>query len=82
LVDELSLEDDEVSYIGDDWMDIPLLKRVGLSVAVSNAAFPVSDYTHYVTTRPGGSGAVREVCDLILKAQDKWSEFLNTYLGS
>jgi len=72
LLSEKALRDEEVAYMGDDWVDIPVLKRVGLAVTVPQAWPPVKDYAHYVTRRPGGRGAVREVCDLILKAQGKW----------
>ncbi|WP_255592318.1 HAD family hydrolase [Thermosulfurimonas sp. F29] len=72
LLSEKALRDEEVAYMGDDWVDIPVLKRVGLAVTVPEAWPPVKDYAHYVTRRPGGRGAVREVCDLILKAQGKW----------
>lgn len=63
---------EEVCFIGDDLIDIPVLKRVGLAVAVPNAMDEVKEQAHYVTAKSGGRGAVREVCDLILKAQGKW----------
>jgi len=62
----------EVAYVGDDLPDIPLLERVGLAVAVANAAPEVKRSAHYVTARSGGEGAVREVIELIVKAQGKW----------
>jgi 3-deoxy-D-manno-octulosonate 8-phosphate phosphatase (KDO 8-P phosphatase) len=64
----------EVAYVGDDLPDIPLLKRVGLAVAVANAAVEVKQAAHYVTARSGGEGAVRELIELIVKAQGKWIE--------
>jgi 3-deoxy-D-manno-octulosonate 8-phosphate phosphatase (KDO 8-P phosphatase) len=63
---------EEVCFIGDDLIDIPVLKRVGFAVAVPNAVEEVKDNAHYITSKTGGRGAVREVCDLILKAQGKW----------
>jgi 3-deoxy-D-manno-octulosonate 8-phosphate phosphatase (KDO 8-P phosphatase) len=66
--------DQEVAYIGDDLPDLPLLQRVGLAVAVANAVPEVKRAAHYVTARPGGDGAVREVVELIVKAQGKWLE--------
>jgi len=63
---------EEVCFIGDDLIDIPVLKRVGLAVAVPNAVDEVKASAHYITSKTGGRGAVREVCDLILKAQGKW----------
>jgi 3-deoxy-D-manno-octulosonate 8-phosphate phosphatase (KDO 8-P phosphatase) len=62
----------EVAYVGDDLPDIPLLQRVGLAVAVANAVPEVKRAAHYVTARSGGEGAVREVIELIVKAQGKW----------
>jgi 3-deoxy-D-manno-octulosonate 8-phosphate phosphatase (KDO 8-P phosphatase) len=66
------LEAREVCYIGDDLPDIPTMRRVGLAVAVSNARPEVRAIAHYVTEAPGGNGAVREVVELVLKAQDRW----------
>jgi 3-deoxy-D-manno-octulosonate 8-phosphate phosphatase (KDO 8-P phosphatase) len=65
----------EVSYVGDDLPDIPVLERVGLAVAVANAAPEVKRAAHFVTSRSGGDGAVREVIELIVKAQGKWEMF-------
>ncbi len=65
--------------IGDDLMELPLLRRAGLAVAVSNAAPETKAAAHYVTTRAGGRGAVRETIELILKAQGKWSAVLARY---
>ncbi len=66
--------DREVAYIGDDLPDLPLLQRAGLAVAVANAAREVKRAAHYVASRSGGDGAVREVIELIVKAQGKWIE--------
>jgi 3-deoxy-D-manno-octulosonate 8-phosphate phosphatase (KDO 8-P phosphatase) len=65
--------------VGDDVIDIPLLRRAGLAIAVADAVEEVKAHTHYVTQRTGGHGAVREVVELILKAQDKWSELMRRY---
>lgn len=67
------LRDAEVAYVGDDLPDLPLLARVGLAVAVANAAPEVKRAAHFVTRRSGGEGAIREVVELILKAQGKWA---------
>ncbi len=82
LLREKGLKDYQVAYMGDDWIDLPVLKRVGLAVSVPGAWPPVKEYVHYVTNLPGGHGAVREVCDLILKAQKKWEEILQCFLAS
>ncbi len=71
---------EEVCFIGDDLIDIPVLKRVGFGVAVQNAAEEVKDVAHYVTQKKGGRGAVRETTDLILKTQNKWGNILERYL--
>jgi len=70
---------DEVCVMGDDVMDIPLLRRAGLAVAVADAVQEAKDCSHYITERPGGKGAVREVVELILKAQDKWATAMARY---
>src|SRR6202051_1200334 len=62
----------EVAYVGDDLPDIPVMQRVGLAVAVANAVPEVKRAAHFVTSRSGGEGAVREVIELIVKAQGKW----------
>ncbi|MFA4982072.1 MAG: HAD hydrolase family protein [Candidatus Omnitrophota bacterium] len=63
---------EDVCFIGDDLIDIPVLKRVGFAVAVPNAMDEVKAEAHYVTSKMGGRGAVREICDMILKTQGKW----------
>jgi 3-deoxy-D-manno-octulosonate 8-phosphate phosphatase (KDO 8-P phosphatase) len=69
----------EVAYVGDDLVDIPLLRRVGLAVAVADAVDEVKAAAHLVTQRPGGQGAVREVIELILRAQGHWDTLLERY---
>jgi 3-deoxy-D-manno-octulosonate 8-phosphate phosphatase (KDO 8-P phosphatase) len=64
--------DGEVAYVGDDLPDLSILQRVGLAVAVANAGPEVKRAAHFVTKRSGGEGAVREVIELIVKAQGKW----------
>jgi 3-deoxy-D-manno-octulosonate 8-phosphate phosphatase (KDO 8-P phosphatase) len=71
----------ELAYMGDDWLDMVLLKRVGLAVAPANAVNEVKEMVHYVTEQSGGHGAVREVCDLILEAQDRHKELLQHYMN-
>ena len=69
----------EVAYIGDDLTDAIVMRRVGLPVATANARPEVKKQARYVTTQPGGQGAVREVIELILKAQGLWAEILKKY---
>ena len=66
--------DEEGAYVGDDLPDLPILQRVGLGVAVANAVVEVKRAAHYVTVAKGGEGAVREVVELILKAQGRWKK--------
>ncbi len=71
--------DEEVCYIGDDMIDIPLLAKVGFSVAVFDAVNEVKDFADYITTKSGGKGAVREVAEKIIKKQNKWEEIVSRY---
>jgi 3-deoxy-D-manno-octulosonate 8-phosphate phosphatase (KDO 8-P phosphatase) len=73
------VRDGEVAYIGDDLPDLPLIRRVGLGVAVANAREEVKDKADFVTSRDGGSGAIREVIELILTAQGIWPQILERY---
>lgn len=63
----------EIAYVGDDLPDLPVLQRAGLAVAVANAVPEVKHAAHFVTSRSGGDGAVREVIELLVKAQGKWA---------
>lgn len=73
------LSPEETAFIGDDIVDIPVLKRVGFSVAVADAVDVVKKQVDYITSHEGGKGAVREVCEMILKAQEKWPEIAARY---
>ncbi len=75
------VRDSEVCYVGDDWVDLPILRRVGLAVGVGNGSRLLRAHVHYWTQAPGGLGAVRETIELILKAQGKWRGILRSYLG-
>jgi 3-deoxy-D-manno-octulosonate 8-phosphate phosphatase (KDO 8-P phosphatase) len=75
------LLDEEVAYVADDIIDLPVLQRVGLAIAVGDAVEEVQRVAHRVTVRPGGRGAVREVVEYILRAQGKWEEILKTRYG-
>ena len=72
LLEARRLDKEQVCCIGDDLPDIPMFKHAGLSIAVANAAVEVRDAACHVTKKGGGKGAVREVCELILKAQGSW----------
>ena len=73
------VKEEEICFIGDDLIDIPILKRVGLAVTVPNAIKETKDIAHYITQNPGGRGAVREVCEIILKAEGKWEKITKRY---
>jgi 3-deoxy-D-manno-octulosonate 8-phosphate phosphatase (KDO 8-P phosphatase) len=79
LLAEDAVEPAQVAYVGDDVVDIPLMRRSGLAVAVADATPDTRDAAHYVTRLAGGHGAVREVCELILKAQGRWDELMKRY---
>jgi 3-deoxy-D-manno-octulosonate 8-phosphate phosphatase (KDO 8-P phosphatase) len=70
---------EECAYIGDDVADIPVMGRVGFAVAVSDAVEETKQSAHYVTALKGGQGAVREVCDLVLKAQGRWDDLMERF---
>lgn len=70
----------QVAYMGDDWLDLPLLSRVGLAVTVADAVAEVKAIAHYVTRQDGGRGAVRELCELIIEAKGQREELLARYL--
>ncbi|MCI0469285.1 MAG: 3-deoxy-manno-octulosonate-8-phosphatase KdsC [Nitrospirae bacterium] len=79
LIEKLGISDNEVAYIGDDIVDIPIFKRVALSVAVADAVEEAKANAVLITMNRGGRGAVREVCELILKANGKWKEIMDDY---
>jgi len=81
IVGRLGLEDKQVAYFGDDLVDLPLLRRVGWAVTVSEAPEEVKAEADHITLLPGGRGAVREVCDLLLKATGKWEEVTARYFS-
>ena len=79
IMKDAGITNDQVAYAGDDLTDIVVMRRVGLAIAVSNARPEVKRAAHYITQARGGSGAIREVVELILKAQAKWPEIMKKY---
>lgn len=79
LKTRLQLPDQAVAYIGDDFPDAPIIQQVGLGIAVANATHLAKEYAVWHTTKSGGQGAVREVCDYILTAQNKWDAAIAGY---
>lgn len=79
LAEKYSLLDSEIAYVGDDIVDIPVLKRSGFPVTVADAEIEVRKCARMVTKKAGGRGAVREVCDLLLKARGLWKGIIHEY---
>src|SRR5215813_455300 len=79
LLERAKVNENEVAFIGDDVTDIPLMRRAELGVAVADAAMEARAVAHYVTKAAGGRGAVREVAEVILKAQGHWNTLMQRY---
>ena len=72
---------EQMAYVGDDLIDLPVIKRVGISFCVANACKEVKDHSDIITNACGGHGAVREICEAILKAKGLWESILAQYLS-
>ncbi len=81
LKDRLGVSDEEIAYIGDDNVDLPVMRRVGLSMAVADAEPYVREAADFVTERGGGQAAVREAIDLILRARGDWDRINSKYFN-
>jgi 3-deoxy-D-manno-octulosonate 8-phosphate phosphatase (KDO 8-P phosphatase) len=81
LIAERGLDWDEVAFVGDDLADLVVMRRVGWAVAVANAVAEVKEAAHWVTSRAGGQGAVREVVERLLRARGEYQSAINRYLG-
>jgi len=82
IADSLMVDEDEVAYMGDDILDLPVLARVGLATAPADASPDVRSRVHWVAQAKGGAGAARELIELILRAQGRWESLLASYLPS
>ena len=80
LLKEFNLKDEECLYIGDDVVDIPILRRVGMAVTVADAPEYMDEYCDFRTSRKGGEGAVREVIEILLKEKGQWEDLLRKYI--
>jgi 3-deoxy-D-manno-octulosonate 8-phosphate phosphatase (KDO 8-P phosphatase) len=80
LKQKLGFSDQDIAYVGDDLPDLPLLRRTGLAITVPGAPALITEHVDYITKNSGGAGAVREVCELILKAQNKYEIMVESYL--
>ena len=79
ILDTCSISEDEIAYVGDDIVDLPILLRVGFAATVADALPEVRERVHYVSDRKGGKAAVREICDLILKESGRWDSVAAKY---
>lgn len=79
IVNRLNFQPHEIGYMGDDLIDIPVMKRVGWAVTVPNANIYVFPYAHYITKKTGGRGACREVCDIVLQVKGLWKSVTSRY---
>jgi len=79
LIDKLGLTAEQCAYVGDDWVDLAVMSRVGLAIAVQDADQLVKKHAHWTTPAKGGKGAVREVCELIMEGQDTLQDQLERH---
>ena len=82
ILGETGVEAPSVAYMGDDLLDLPVLRRVGLSAAPADAVREVRETVHWVSSVPGGRGAVREFVETVLRIQGKWTSVLAEYGGA
>ena len=80
LVKKLSLTPDQVAYVGDDVVDLPIMLRVGLAITVPSAHELAKKHAHWVTSKAAGAGAAREICELVMKAQGTFEQAMEKYL--
>lgn len=79
ILEKHKIAKDEICFIGDDLVDLSIMKAIGFPVAVANGCQEIKDAARYVTQKSGGRGAVREIAELILKTQGKWLEVMEIY---
>ena len=80
IISDLGLNPKETGFIGDDWLDLPLLTKVGFAATVADGAPELKNIVHFVADHKGGMGGVRDICDLIIEAKGKREELLQEYL--
>lgn len=80
LLSEVDLQPDQIAYVGDDVVDLPIMSQVGFAIAVQSAHPYVKQHAHWITDRRGGQGAVRDVCELLLEARGLLQDKLASYL--
>ena len=79
IIHQTGIPADHIAFAGDDLIDLPVMKKVGISFCVSDAPEEVKQHAHFVTIREGGRGAVREICETILKARGVWKTIMDRY---
>ncbi len=79
IMQKLALAPEEIAYVGDDVVDLPVMRKVGFAATVADAVDDVKPFADMVTKLPGGRGAVREICDYILKESGRWSAVTRHY---
>ncbi len=80
IIEAMGIKPEQAAHMGDDLLDLPIMVRVGLSIAVNDANDSVKEYADWCTKTPGGLGAVREVCDFIMQAQGTFDDVLKRYM--
>jgi 3-deoxy-D-manno-octulosonate 8-phosphate phosphatase (KDO 8-P phosphatase) len=81
ILREENLKSTEAAFVGDDVIDLPVMRNCGFAIAVANARSEVKADAHYVTSHAGGDGALRDAIEYILKAQGKWKQVVESYVG-
>ena len=81
ILKETGLKAEEVAFLGDDLVDLPIMRRCGLPMAVANAREEVKDEAQFITDHRGGDGAARDAIEFILRAQGKWDDVVKKYLA-
>jgi 3-deoxy-D-manno-octulosonate 8-phosphate phosphatase (KDO 8-P phosphatase) len=79
ILEKLAITPEEVAYVGDDIVDLPVMRQVGFAATVADAVDDVKPYAHMVAKRCGGRGAVREICDFLLKESGRWPAVASHY---
>jgi 3-deoxy-D-manno-octulosonate 8-phosphate phosphatase (KDO 8-P phosphatase) len=79
ILEQTGLTDEQIAYVGDDLVDLPILRRVGCACTVADGVSDIKPYVDYITTLPGGCGAVREICDMLLRQSGRWEEAVERY---
>ena len=79
IMKEKNISLDRIAYMGDDIVDLPVMRRTGLAAAPADGVEEILEICHFVSGKPGGRGAVRELIELILKSQNRWNEVLSNY---